>query len=275
MATPGRGFAVRLATSLVLVALFLSLIWIEALQIGLYVLVTVLAGVGMTEFYGLARAKGFALESKVGVFAGMMIAASGALGRLEIINLALVAGSIGVVFLHLIRPGATIGTLLSSVGGLLYIGWTAAHVNLMHTIDGYGTGLVTLLIVAVGLTDCGAYFVGKAIGKHKLAPILSPNKTWEGSIGGFVFTGIGMVVLWKLRGVQGWESYPDWSVLQYFGVGAALSIASQVGDLTESALKRDAGVKNSGALLPGHGGVLDRCDGFLFAAPVLYYSVIL
>ena len=84
---------------------------------------------------------------------------------------------------------------------------------------------------------------------HKLAPIVSPNKTWEGSIGGFVFTGIGMAVLWKLRESQEWYSYPDWSVLKYFLTGAVLSIASQVGDLTESAMKRDADVKDSGSIL--------------------------
>ncbi len=275
MATPGSGLAVRVATALILVGLFLSLIWIEAVRIGLVVLVTVLAGVGIREFYGLVQAKGFEVQTNIGVIVGMIIAGSAAFGRLELINVTLVGGIVVVLFFRLIRPGATMGALLGSAGGLVYVGWTAAHVNLMHCIEGNGTGLVTLLIVAVALTDVGAYFVGKALGKHKLAPVVSPNKTWEGSIGGFVFTGIGMVVLWKLREAQGWESYPDWSVSKYFAVGAVLSIASQIGDLTESAFKRDAGVKDSGALLPGHGGVLDRCDGLLFAGPVLYYLVVL
>lgn len=275
MATPGNGLAVRVVTALILVGVFLSLIWIEAARAGLAVFVTVLAGIGVREFYGIARAKGLEVQTVVGVAAGAMIAASGAFGRLEIVNAALVCGIVVVVFLRLIRPDATMGSLMSSAGGLVYVGWTAAHFSLLHGMEGIGKGLVTLLIVAVALTDCGAYFVGKAIGKHKLAPIVSPNKTWEGAIGGFAFTGISMAVLWKLCEAKGWESYPDWPVLQYFVVGAVLSVASQIGDLTESAFKRDAGVKDSGTLLPGHGGVLDRCDGFLFASPVLYYLTVL
>lgn len=275
MAPLGNGFLARLITALIMVSIFLALIWIESIQVGFFIAVTIVAGVGLSEYYNLIRAKGIAIHSKIGIVVGMLIAASGVLGSLQITNLLLVLGVIGVVFFQLIRGESTISTIFASVGGIFYVGWTAAHVNLMHGTELIGPGLVTVLIVAVALTDCGAYFVGKAIGKHKLAPVVSPNKTWEGSIGGFVFTGLGMAVLWKLREHQGWATYPDWSVAHYFVMGAVLSIASQVGDLTESALKRDAGVKDSGTLLPGHGGVLDRCDGFLFAAPILYYLVTL
>lgn len=275
MSTQKNGFITRVVTALFLVSGFFSLIWIEQIQAGFFVAVTIIAAIGIKEFYDLMRAEGIELKSNIGVVVGMLVAASGVLGRLEITNLLLVAGCIGIVFFKLIRPDVTIAGLLSSVAGVVYIGWTAAHVVLMHSIEGIGSGLVTILIVAVALTDCGAYLVGKAIGKHKLAPIVSPNKTWEGALGGFIFTGIGMIVLWKLCETQDWTSYPDWTVLRYFGFGALLSIASQVGDLMESAIKRDAGVKDSGTLLPGHGGVLDRCDGFLFAGPILYYIVAL
>ena len=91
---------------------------------------------------------------------------------------------------------------------------------------------------------------------------------------GFVVAGIGMAVVWQLKQSLDWTTYPDWTLGKYVAIGALLSIASQVGDLTQSALKRDAGVKDSGNIFPGHGGVLDRCDGFLFAAPVFYYLLL-
>ena len=275
MAMSGNGLVVRVVTAVVLASVFLGLVWVEAVQAGLALAVTLVAGVSLQEYFAIMRAKGIDVRSDLCVVAGMLITASGMYGRVELLNVMLVAGAIGVVFLQLVRPGVTIDTLVTAVGGLLYVGWTAGHVNLLHSVEGLGAGLVTVLIVAVALTDCGAYFVGKAIGKHKLAPVVSPNKTWEGSVGGFVLTGAGMAVLWWMREGLEWTSYPDWAVWKYFVMGAVLSIASQIGDLTESALKRDAGVKDSGKLLPGHGGVLDRCDGYLFAAPVLFYLVVL
>ena len=138
-------------------------------------------------------------------------------------------------------------------------------------LPGEGPGIVTALFVSVILTDTAAYFGGRALGRHKLAPVVSPNKTWEGAVSGFVFAVLGMCVLYVLRDRYSWTALPEWSLFKYAIAGALLSVASQVGDLVESSLKRDAGVKDSGVFFPGHGGVLDRCDGFLFAAPVLYY----
>lgn len=107
------------------------------------------------------------------------------------------------------------------------------------------------LACVIGATDIGAFFAGRAFGKHKIWPRISPNKTWEGAAGGFAFAAL----------VCGWFGQPAL-------LGVLIGIVAQMGDFAESAVKRKFGVKDSGNLLPGHGGILDRVDGYLFAAPL-------
>ncbi|HUP42770.1 MAG TPA: phosphatidate cytidylyltransferase [Thermoanaerobaculia bacterium] len=122
-----------------------------------------------------------------------------------------------------------------------------------------------LLMAIVWLGDTAAFYVGSRIGRNKLAPTVSPNKTWEGAVAGFA-TGLAATVawsLWRLGEVDG----------RLLLIGAATAVAAQLGDLVESMLKRGAGVKDSGDLLPGHGGMLDRMDAMLFAAPVFLFGL--
>jgi phosphatidate cytidylyltransferase len=127
--------------------------------------------------------------------------------------------------------------------------------------------------------DITALYVGRAWGRHKLAPNLSPNKTWEGAIGSLAGSLVAAGGLWSLAA---WLetlnsarlSYPD-EVGYWLVLACVVNAAAQVGDLAESALKRSAGVKDSGNLLPGHGGVLDRIDALLLAAPVLWYAQVI
>jgi len=128
-------------------------------------------------------------------------------------------------------------------------------------------GLVFLLLAIVWLGDTAAFYVGSRFGRHKMAPTISPKKTWEGAAAGFL-TGVAAAAAWSLW--QRGALEPELLVL-----GALTAAAAQVGDLVESMLKRGVGVKDSGHLLPGHGGVLDRCDALLFAAPVLQLGVCL
>ena len=269
------GFLKRVVTALSLVAVFLGTLWFEQLKLGFVALITALATVGIIEYFGLLKKHGFASTPALPVILGALIVLTGFHASIVEVNAATAGAAVIVVFTLIVGSKATINTLLGGVIGLVYISWAAAHVSLMFSELNSGPGLVTAMAVAVALTDVGAYFVGKSIGAHKLAPVVSPNKTWEGAIGGFVVAGIGMGVLWQLAKWLEWHRYPDWTLLEYVVVGAALSVASQIGDLAQSALKRDAGVKDSGNIFPGHGGVLDRCDGFLFAAPVLYYLAVL
>ena len=153
-----------------------------------------------------------------------------------------------------------------------------------------GAFYVFYLLVVVWVGDILAFFVGRSLGKHKLAPTISPNKSWEGTIASFVgATALGTVILVYGNAIVGFLRNVDLlpaqqqSILSvglypfphplwvYILLSAGLNVAAQLGDLVESMLKRGAAVKDSGSLLPGHGGMLDRIDALLFAAPVLWY----
>ena len=153
-------------------------------------------------------------------------------------------------------------------GGILYVGWL---LGLLVTLRlGAGRDWVFLALFATFGSDTAAYFTGKAIGRHKLAPQISPGKTWEGAIAG-VIGGIVIGLLFTL-------DTPLQLPLTYWQailLGALISVFGQVGDLAESLLKRNAGVKDSGGLMPGHGGLLDRMDSVVFAGAVVYiYTLI-
>ncbi len=163
----------------------------------------------------------------------------------------------------------------ASVFGLLYIGLALATIPLIWAQE-HGPSMLLLLFCVVWSGDIAALYVGRAFGKHKLAPKLSPNKTWEGSlasIAGSLIVTVLLILLAELltrhslTGLSYDGGWAHWLILAFL-----LNVAAQLGDLVESALKRGAKVKDSGTLLPGHGGVLDRIDALLLAAPVLWYA---
>ena len=126
---------------------------------------------------------------------------------------------------------------------------------------------VFLLICSNVATDTGAFFIGKTIGRHQLAPKISTNKTIEGGIGGIVVTILVMLIISSLSPL-------GISLLQIFLLSIFLAVLAQIGDLVESTFKRAAGVKDSGRIIPGHGGILDRIDSLVFALPVVYHFAI-
>jgi len=153
------------------------------------------------------------------------------------------------------------------VFGLIYVGLLGSHLVLLRYLPDGGAWLVVVSAITA-CSDSGAYFVGRAIGKHKLCPSISPNKTIEGALGGVVAALLGVVLFASvLLPVVNWP-FLLFSTILLSGVGIA-------GDLTESIVKRGTGTKDSGKCLAGHGGVLDRVDSLLFAAPVLYYLIVL
>lgn len=180
-----------------------------------------------------------------------------------------------VVFIYAfassIFRGKVTGELLNvtlKLTGILTIGWAFGyHCILLRKAD-VGRALIFLLIGTIWCSDTGAYLIGRAFGKHKLSTPISPRKTVEGTIGGFVvgtLTGIGLGAL----------LLPELSLLNAAFIGLLLSILGQIGDLSVSLMKRTAGVKDSGDFIPGHGGFLDRCDSLIFSAPILYYYLAL
>lgn len=148
-----------------------------------------------------------------------------------------------------------------TVVGALYIGFGFSYMAATRNLPD-GLMLTILVILGIWATDSGAYFVGKAIGKNKLWPQISPNKTVEGSLGGLAASVLVVLVVNALLG--------SLSLAQVFGIALVAGIAGQLGDLVESGFKRHFGVKDSGQLIPGHGGVLDRFDSFLLVFPVLH-----
>lgn len=271
MADKKKAVLVRLLTAAVVLPLVLLLVWMPGLEWGFTLFVTTLAAVGLYEFYALVRFAGHSPETIGGIVAGTVVTLSGHFGSLWLTTGLLYAATFLVSALHILRGQRSVAGLAASAFGVFYVGWFGAHLVLLRQVPQLGSGLVTALLVSVVLTDSAAYFVGSQFGRHKMAPAISPNKSWEGSIGGIVFTLLGMAILCVLQYEFNWEAFPPLGLHWYLLMGLALSVAAQVGDFAESALKRDAGVKDSGVLFPGHGGVLDRCDGFLYASPCLYY----
>ena len=166
----------------------------------------------------------------------------------------------------------------TTIVGFVYSGWFPLHLLFLRDLGSNNTssmqmilktdfmnaglGYVIFMFLLVIITDVGCYYFGRNFGKHKLAPVISPNKTIEGSIGGAVCALIGgFIIAYFIK--------LPW----YHTIIAALLVTTfaQIGDLCESLLKRDAGVKDSGNLLPGHGGFLDRTDSYVFTIPVIYY----
>jgi phosphatidate cytidylyltransferase len=259
---------VRILTGLVLIPLFLGLLYA-----GKWPLLALVAGMGLIGFHEYARmwrAKGIHISYPLGaaatlgivLWAGLAPRQGGILGA--ILSLAAIAVLSWVLFRYEER---TIVDGLTTLAGVVYVGFLLSHLLLLRGL-GEGTGWdqglkwVALAFFCTWAADTFAYFVGVAVGKRKLAPKISPGKSVEGVIGGSV----GAIVvgfLWgPVAGIPGWQGA---------GIGAVISVISVLGDLTESALKRHVGVKDSGTLLPGHGGILDRMDSSLFVLPFVYY----
>jgi len=265
---------IRLLTGIALAGVMLLLIWIPHLHGALTIFSAGLAAIGLCEYFAIVRARGVDPETPGGVLAGTAVVLSGYNAGPEQMSAVLSLAVIFVAALHLFRRRHTLAGTAASVLGVVYVGWFAAHVVALHAIPGAGPGLVTLLLMAVVWSDTGAYFAGSSLGRHKLAPKVSPNKTWEGAVGGIAAAMASTAFLYGLQRGLACRGLPDWSLAAYLWMGAALALVSQIGDLVESMLKRDAGIKDSGGIFPGHGGVLDRCDGILFAAPVFYYMIL-
>ena len=210
------------------------------------------------------------------------------------------------VMFYIVFTAAALGTFIYLVVGMLRrdlataypaaaasffaIGYTAIPLLLLANLRQQWAGafLILYLFLVVWTGDTAAYYVGRAIGRHKMAPRVSPGKTWEGGVASFLGSiGIGVLVFSYARPisqalldahlVDRWQGYlaPAPPIAQVVVLSAFINVAAQLGDLVESLLKRGAGVKDSGALLPGHGGMLDRIDALLFAAPVLWFYAVL
>lgn len=168
------------------------------------------------------------------------------------------------------RGGRKLGvSLVSAAATLLGIVYTTVPFRLAAEVHAQPNGphWLTYALLINWAGDTAAYYVGRAVGKHKLAPVVSPNKTWEGAVASVAVGAVAGTLYLR-------HFVPAGPVVWFAAVlSVGVNVAGQVGDLAESALKRGAGVKDSGSILPGHGGILDRLDAVLFSVPVVYLAV--
>ncbi|MGB2579186.1 phosphatidate cytidylyltransferase [Elusimicrobium simillimum] len=175
---------------------------------------------------------------------------------------------LGIMFVEVITPNRSLERVAFTFFGVFFVPWTLAHLINIRDIPTYGEYLTLFMLITVWICDSMAYFVGRAIGKHKMNKEVSPKKSWEGAVGGTLFAvlaAIGLRALFLPTLMTVWQA----AVL-----GLIIAIVGQVSDLSESIIKRSTGVKDSSNLLPGHGGFLDRFDSYLLLAPVFYYTVL-
>jgi phosphatidate cytidylyltransferase len=242
-------------------ALFLGPPWLAVL------LVAAALAVGLVEFFGLLRARGVRPMQRVGFLLAAVVfmevvwpaATEVPLAPLVVALLLTFALSRGAD--HESVPAAALTLLGATYLGAL--GGTIAALRLLAPLE-QGAWRLTLLLVIVVFSDTLAFFVGNALGRHRLAPAVSPGKSVEGAVGGLRGGVLGALLVRHL-------GLPGLPLAHAAALGAAVAAMGIVGDLNESLFKRWAGVKDSGALFPGHGGMLDRLDSLLFGAPVLYY----
>lgn len=267
----------RVLFSVAAIPLTILLIWLGGAWLA--ALLAAIAALGAWELFRIARAAGtepldgagIALAAAIPlvVHAHYLRVVTPPLALLAVVPLALLAAAIwtrGVAGRPLLAVSVTTFGILYT-GGMLAFGYALRYHD--YVIGrAAGLALVGLPLILTWGTDIAAYFVGRALGKRKLIPSVSPGKTVAGAIGGLV---VAVVLAWVyieflLRPVAQLSMRP-WNIVLF---GAIVSIAAQVGDLAESLLKREAGVKDSSRLIPGHGGVLDRFDSLLFVLPVAY-----
>lgn len=244
--------------------------------IALLALVSIIVFLGSKEFVLILENKGFYPSLKIILFSNMIFALLCYFDRFDLVAIAFTVCSISA-FLWVLCRGRQpyIANVSTTILGFVYTGWFPLHLLLIRglnaqnhhgflklNIQNDGLGYVMLLFTIILLTDTGGYYFGKKFGKHKLAPTVSPQKTIEGTIGGTVCAVIGAVIVGHIIHLG-----PYHSVI----LGLLCTVFAQLGDLSESLIKRDAGVKDSGNALPGHGGFLDRTDSYVFTIPVAYY----
>jgi phosphatidate cytidylyltransferase len=208
---------------------------------------------------------------------GLLCAVAGALFPLlftgqmvTFLPAALTAATLGIALISLFSISdikAAASECALTVSGLLYVPLLLGHLILMRNLS-HGVQWIFLLFLLVMSGDTGAYYVGRSLGRHKLYPLVSPNKSREGAVGGLAGSLLGAVI-------ASLTFFPELTLVDALLTALIIGPLGQCGDLFESLLKRSFGVKDSGTIIPGHGGILDRLDSIIFAAPALYYYAVL
>lgn len=278
------GFRWRLISSVVLWAIMLAVVfWLP--PTALYIFMNIVLATATWEFYRICEVRGlrtYKVWGTIGTVA--LISGSWFVFGMERYRrptdfpalayefdiLILVVFALGVFlrqFPQKENPQA-ITTMAVTLLGLIYVAWLGNFITRINFSSIHGRYLVMYLVVVTKFTDIGAYLVGSSLGRHKMIPRISPKKTWEGTAGGLLFALVASVLMvWSMPDTL---AVSGLNLKHAVVLGLVLGAAAVVGDLAESLIKREAGVKDSGTILPGHGGALDLVDSLLFTAPLLY-----
>ncbi len=259
----------RFRTGIPLAAGVALIVFAPTFVVGLVVLV--LAFIGAQELTAMLAGKEGETDSTILLPEWMLPVAAvlmglGAMGGEAGLHATLLISAAGWIIYELVLTPKNELSKLTSLGfglfGMGWIIWSIAHITLIKELPD-GTVMIFYLLFVISFSDIFAYFGGKRFGKSMLAPTISPKKTWEGSFFGVVGGGLVGAVFGEITMSMFW----------FYGMllAMALAVLGQLGDLIESKIKRLCNVKDSGKILPGHGGILDRIDGHMFAAPVFYY----
>lgn len=276
----------RVVSAVVAIPIVLAVTWISYWTMALAVAVGLV--IGLIELYRLFAHAGYQPRVAVGIASGLALVVAAICQRIlpnaPILGLALTLIVIGSLVAEIFTADEqrSLTGWGMTLAGAVYLGWLGSHLLLLRglgdqpittgplTFTGMPLGVawLFLLFVTTWLNDSLAYFVGRSLGKHRMTPVLSPKKTWEGAIGGLVGSVIGSVLSVWLFGLP-------ITLLLGVALGVIAGIVGPLGDLAESFIKRQTGMKDAGTLFPGHGGILDRADSLVFNGAVLYYVILL
>ncbi|MGB2751393.1 MAG: phosphatidate cytidylyltransferase [Pyrinomonadaceae bacterium] len=264
-----------IALPVIIASIILPLWWPQMVWVFVGIAAIALAA-GLFEFYSLTKKLELKADAAIGylgaaaLFVGFVFDAP---AKAPDLLLATLAGfTIVLLISQTFRFKLDFTKMLTGIGvtmlGVIYVAFMGGFLVSIRTgfenIPGLSTHLLAYFFLVIFASDIGAYFAGRAFGKHKLAPAISPGKTIEGLIGGLIFATAGAAL-------ATWWFFPELPYKCSIPLAMALAIVGVLGDLAESAMKRGAGAKDAASILPGHGGFLDRLDSLLFGAPILYY----
>jgi phosphatidate cytidylyltransferase len=257
----------RLLSAAVFIPILLVIIWFGPLWL-FSLLIAAVALLGAIEFYRLATHGGWQPSVVLGVAFTLFFIADAYFAEPRATEI-LIPAAVALPLLWLLlrsRGEKTLANWLWTVGGIFYIGWMLGHFIPLRELE-QGRDWVILALFTTFAADSGAYLFGRAWGRHLMVPKISPGKTWEGTFAGIIAGIAAAVALNAILGLP--VSYWQVSIL-----GFLIAAVAFAGDLVESMLKRKAGVKDAGRLIPGHGGILDRLDSVVFTVVLVYYYVV-
>ena len=259
----------RIITAIVVLPILIASIWFVPLTPVFIAFALAAMMLGLYEFWMLARRRDIKPDMVTGTIFAAAVFTAFYFNALDLLLPLVAVCTIATLIVAMLR-GAPFDRMLASTGitllGVLYVALLGGHLIAVRT--GFpmpiSAKLLSLFLLVLMGSDIATYYTGRSIGRHKLAPSISPGKTWEGAIGGIIAS-LGAAVL-----AHYWF-FPELRLTAALPLAAVMNVLGLLGDLTESALKRGAGAKDAAKILPGHGGLLDRLDSLLFNAPVIYY----